>query len=180
MTAAKETKKQREQREREEIAAAAAAERFAELNRDDYAQLSPKPRRRAREAALLLLYGVDFGQDDFAHAGELLADIGLSDDNAAFASLLAANTTARLAELDQRIAGYTRQWDVERISAVDRCVLRLALYELFYLPDTPANIVINEAIELAKKFGSDDSGAFVNGVLDAIYNKELKQSNGEV
>ncbi|MEG1998008.1 MAG: transcription antitermination factor NusB, partial [Clostridiales bacterium] len=78
--------------------------------------------------------------------------------------------------LDDLLEKYARDWDVNRFAAVDKSILRLALFELLHPIDTPASIIINEAIELAKKFGAPDSSSFVNGILDNIYTKELKQT----
>jgi N utilization substance protein B len=70
--------------------------------------------------------------------------------------------------LDTLIRQYSEHWRLERMAAVDRNLLRVALYELLYQPDIPTKVVINEAVELAKRYGTDESGAFVNGILDRI------------
>jgi N utilization substance protein B len=75
---------------------------------------------------------------------------------------------AHLEELDALIARYSEHWRLERMTVVDRNLLRLAAYELLYQAKIPPKVVIIEAVELAKRFGSDDSGAFVNGILDQI------------
>jgi N utilization substance protein B len=93
-----------------------------------------------------------------------------------FADELVRGVDARRAELDARIALHARNWRVERMAAVDRNVLRIAVFELVHT-DTPDRVVIDEAIELARDFGSERSPAFVNGVLDAIA-RELREAGG--
>ena len=151
----------------EEIAA-----KFVVLNQEDYSQLAASPRRRAREAALALLFQIDMG-GDWQHAQTLLSDIGLKKSNAAFALALAQNADADRATSDPLISRYSREWSLERLAAIDRCVLRLAISELLRSPVEQANIIINEAIELGKKFGDENSGAYSNGVLDAIRLRDL-------
>ncbi|HEX8076284.1 MAG TPA: transcription antitermination factor NusB, partial [Chthoniobacterales bacterium] len=85
-----------------------------------------------------------------------------------FAQPLIDGMVAHLPELDERIARYTENYNIERISPVDRAVLRLAIYEMLYRDDIPPVVSINEAIELAKTFGGADSGRFVNGILDRV------------
>ncbi len=85
-----------------------------------------------------------------------------------FAQPLIDGMMAHLPELDERIARYTENYDIHRISPVDRAVLRLAIYEMLHRDDIPPVVSINEAIELAKTFGGPDSGRFVNGILDRV------------
>ena len=93
-----------------------------------------------------------------------LPDADLRD----FALSLVEGTCARLAEIDAHIRSAARNWDITRMAALDRNILRLAVYELAYCNDIPPKVAINEAIELAKKFGTEESGQFVNGILDKI------------
>ncbi len=86
----------------------------------------------------------------------------------AYLRKLSVGVAAHLEELDALIARYSEHWRLERMTVVDRNLLRLAAYELLYQAKIPPKVVINEAVELAKRFGSDDSGAFVNGILDQI------------
>jgi transcription antitermination protein NusB len=85
-----------------------------------------------------------------------------------FAARLADGTRQQVAAIDQRLQGVTRNWDLSRMATVDRNVLRMATYELMFCSDIPPKVVINEAIELGKKFSTANSGAFVNGILDRI------------
>ncbi len=92
-----------------------------------------------------------------------------------FANQLFENAAARAAELDQLIAAHVQHWSIERIAAIDRAILRLAASEL-RTRGTPAKVVLNEAVELAKTFSSEDAARFVNGVLDAIVKSAAKES----
>jgi N utilization substance protein B len=136
-------------------------------------------RRRAREFALQILYQLDVQEqlsDDqaiglfwrnFAASAEAeeaeAADLG---EIQPFAEKLVRGVRQHLAELDAQIQGASRNWRLERMARVDRNLLRLALYELKHMSEVPAKVAINEAIEIAKRFGTNDSSAFVNGILD--------------
>lgn len=86
----------------------------------------------------------------------------------AFASELVSGVVTHIAEIDSRIAEKSKHWSMARMARVDLNILRLAVFELLYRPDIPKNVTMNEAIEVAKKFGADDSASFVNGILDEI------------
>jgi N utilization substance protein B len=86
----------------------------------------------------------------------------------AFCLSLYDGVVAHQAEIDQRLAEAAENWRLPRMAAVDRNVLRLGAYEVLYVPDTPPNVVLDEAIELARRYGAADSSAFVNGVLDKM------------
>lgn len=96
-------------------------------------------------------------------------------DGRAFAERLVRGVTAERVRLDRTIAGSTENWRVERMAVVDRNVLRLAVWELLNEKDTPEAVVIDEAIEIAKRFGSERSGAFINGVLDAVRRRLVRE-----
>jgi N utilization substance protein B len=95
-------------------------------------------------------------------------DEPLPDDLAAFANSLAEGVAAHVAELDPLISEAAAHWRLERMNVVDRLVMRLAVYEFLYERDTPATVIINEALELARAFSSEEAVPFVNGVLDGI------------
>jgi N utilization substance protein B len=126
-------------------------------------------RRRARELALQLLYQNDLAatppEEIFRHTEEYL---NARPDVQEYASRLVLGTLARREDLDEMLSERSEHWRLGRMPAVDRNLLRLALYELLFEPDTPAAVVINEAVDIAKKFSTPSSGAFVNGVLDGI------------
>jgi len=122
-------------------------------------------RRNARELALQMLYA-----SDFQPSGTSSAPFWERMDPAAwaFAQRLVDGALARRDEIDTLIAGQAQNWRLDRMARIDRNVLRLATFELRYL-DTPRNVAINEAVEIAKKYGGEASGAFVNGILDRIH-----------
>jgi N utilization substance protein B len=134
-------------------------------------------RRRSREAALQVLYAVDVAQRDRPEptAQEMFesasAHFELPEGARAFAKELVLGVVAQREELDARIARHAAHWRVERMTAVDRNVLRLAAFELG-TSGTPTPVVIDEAVELARRFGGERSPAFVNGVLDALAREE--------
>jgi transcription antitermination protein NusB len=120
-------------------------------------------RREARERALGLLYEADAkGQE----ADEVLADLPVPPDP--FAVELVRGVAARSAEIDKLISAYSIDWALERMPVVDRTVLRMAVWELLARSDVPIGVVISEAVELAKRYSTDESGRFVNGVLASV------------
>jgi transcription antitermination protein NusB len=133
----------------------------------------PAGRRRAREAALQMLYQSEIGR---AGAHEAIVtfwpahdpDDEVDEELRTFANALVTDTIARLPEIDSLIAARAHNWRVERMAVIDRLVLRLAVAELLTHPGTPARVVINEAIELARRFSGDEAVPFVNGILDAV------------
>ncbi|MEZ4402803.1 MAG: transcription antitermination factor NusB [Kofleriaceae bacterium] len=133
-------------------------------------------RRRARALALQILFGLDDGVDPGV-VGDAVATWGdrfeleVDVDSLALAKTLveaAAADDDRRGRIDEVIAAGSRNWRLERMARVDRNILRLAVGELLHTPATPVRVVINEAVELAKRFGTAESSAFVNGVLDRI------------
>lgn len=141
------------------------------------------PRRKGRELAIQALYQCDLGSSTAEEAlGLFLPDeYGPDEDDAGsgtvpakalkYAQELIRGTLSNLSEIDGLIRGQAEHWRIERMPAVDRNILRLAIYEFLYEIDVPKLVVVDEAIELAKKFGSKDSGRFVNGLLDGLLKK---------
>jgi N utilization substance protein B len=99
-------------------------------------------------------------------AVDVLAALPVAPDE--YVVEVVTGVTAHAAELDEAITRYARNWDLDRMPALDRAILRLAAYELGHRPDVPRNVVINEAVELAKVFSTEESGKFVNGMLSAM------------
>jgi N utilization substance protein B len=120
-------------------------------------------RREARERALSLLYEADAKA---CPPDDVLADLPVPPDE--FAADLVAGVGTHLGEIDDCIRRFARGWALERMPVVDRTVLRMAIYELLHRPDVPTGAVISEAVELAKRYSTDDSGRFVNGMLSNI------------
>jgi len=126
-------------------------------------------RRRARECAVQMLFQIDLSGVEpaevyaqFWEAHDMEADVR------SFSQELVDGVVAARDKLDARIAAAAKHWRLERMAVVDRNILRMALYEMNRSPHTPAAVVIDEAIEVARRFGADESANFVNGVLDAL------------
>ena len=132
-------------------------------------------RRRARELALQLLYQFELtgASPDLMQANS--EDWrGATDGVREFANLLLEGALAHLGEIDDELTEQTAHWRLERLAAVDRNILRLAMYELLFHSDTPHAVVIDEAIEIAKKYGAEESARFVNGVLDGFVKRRAR------
>ena len=126
-------------------------------------------RHRAREVCFRVLYQADLLGEGFGAAWTArAAEERLSDDQRELVGDVMRVLAARLDEVDARLKEAAEHWPIDRIAATDRAVLRAAIAELIARPGTPARVVLDEAIELAKRFGSEESGRFVNGVLDRI------------
>jgi len=128
-----------------------------------------RKRTKAREIVLQFLYQQDLRKDDWlSNISDFEALNESEDDVANFAVSLMKGTLENIATLDDLISKSAQNWQLKRMSMVDRNVMRMAAYELIYEPDIPAKVSINEAINLAKKYSDEESGKFVNGILDKI------------
>ena len=151
-------------------------------------------RTRAREIAMQALFQLDLRGPEYVtefggsvagicrhelHAGEDFNEVGVTSTSdraltaaeqevVEFASQVVAGTLQHRDEIDKKLQGVTRNWDLRRMAIVDRNVLRMAVYELMFCSDVPPKVAINEAIEIGKKFSTANSGGFVNGILDRI------------
>jgi len=127
-------------------------------------------RRRSRELAVKVLFHLEFLNDDPATGFDLICNnFGSPENVRPFSEELVLGVCAHLKELDSLIGKASKNWRLERIAKVDRSILRLAVYELLHRDDIPPKVSINEAVDLGKKFGTEESGAFINGVLDNIH-----------
>jgi transcription antitermination protein NusB len=136
--------------------------------------VKPGPRHLARQAALQMLYQWEVGrvspEEAVARHWQIEQEVpDLPDTARRFAEDLAEGTIAKLEAIDVRIEAQARHWRLERMAVIDRLILRMAVYEFLYRPDTPRTVVIDEAIELARTFSEQDAVRFVNGVLDGIH-----------
>ncbi|HEY5658954.1 MAG TPA: transcription antitermination factor NusB [Myxococcota bacterium] len=142
-------------------------------------------RRQSRRVALQVLYALDLAASARSQPApgidevfeRVSSNFDLQEGARVFAKELVCGVAGCRGAMDARIASHSRHWRVERMAAVDRNVLRLAAYELIHT-DTPDSVVLNEAIELARDFGTERSPAFVNGVLDAIA-RELREQGAD-
>lgn len=134
-----------------------------------------RKRTQARELALKILYQADItgkavsvASEDF-FANEEISEKEIID----FCNILLKGVEKNLPDIDKKISGYALNWEFKRIAIIDRNVLRLGIFELRFANDIPPKVAINEAVELAKKFGDLDSSKFVNGILDNIHKTEI-------
>ena len=133
-----------------------------------------RKRTQAREFALQILYQHEMNPQPLE---ELLASFW--EENAtqpeevrSFANFLVRGTLDHITEIDEVLARYTENWQLNRMAAIDRNIMRFAVFELLYVEDIPPKVSINEAVNIAKKFSQEESGKFVNGVLDKINHTE--------
>jgi N utilization substance protein B len=137
-------------------------------------------RTKARECAFQILYQWEISREPIGRVTGLFWQVRSgTPPTRAMAERLAVGAQARVEELDAAIADAAANWRLERIAPVDRTILRLGAYELAAERDTPPAVVLDEAVELAKRFGEADSPGFVNGVLDAIRKKVRGPEGGE-
>ena len=138
-----------------------------------------RKRTHSREIVLQVLYQLEVRGNEVLNEIDTFCreqgkDAAISD----FATILAKGCIQKMKAIDQKITQLSEHWDLHRMPVVDRNVLRLACYELFYMDDIPPKVSINEAIDLAKKYSTEKSGLFVNGVLDKVYSTYIKNNEG--
>jgi N utilization substance protein B len=133
-----------------------------------------RKRTKSRESALKILYAIDITGDE---PKECIDKFWKGEDQndtevKTFANSLVLGTSSKRKEIDKMISERATNWQMERMAVIDRNILRLAAYELLYVEEIPPKVTINEAIDIAKRYGDSESGKFVNGVLDKI-NKDI-------
>ncbi|MFH1891011.1 MAG: transcription antitermination factor NusB [Candidatus Kuenenbacteria bacterium] len=137
-------------------------------------------RHLARTVAMQTLFEWDFNnRSQKLHEvyERNLHDFAPGLDDVAFVDSLVRGVTRNLEDIDSEIVKYAPDWPIDKITVIDRNILRLGIYELLFLKETPPKVVINESIEIAKTYGGDSSGRFVNGVLGAIYRDMEEEEN---
>jgi len=138
-------------------------------------------RRQGRELALQALYLSDISKIECADALQKLLNSEKWDDKTrTFAKLLASGTQENISNLDKIIMKYTDNWELNRMAALDRNLLRLSSFEILFESDTPISVIINEAVEIAKAYSTPDSGKFVNGILDKVKLERGKSTQSSV
>lgn len=132
-------------------------------------------RRRARELVLQALYEAEFSDRPAVQVvDEQIERRGPSDEGAERARELFLKTVEKRDDLDRIIHSFLQNWEFERVSLVDRNILRFALAEVLYFPDVPSSVIIDEAIEIAHRYSSDEAGGFINGLVDRFV-KEFRK-----
>lgn len=133
-------------------------------------------RRRARELAIQALFHLEFNPGDPGEGFDLICEnFHTRESVRPFSAQLVQGVYENQSDLDSLIISASRNWRLERMARLDKCILRLAAFEFLFMEDIPPKVSIDEAVEMGKKFGGDDSGSFINGVLDKIYNTLLQQ-----
>jgi len=133
-------------------------------------------RRRSREFALQVLYQIEIAKQDAIKVVAQFQDhffIGAERDD--FLERLVLGVSKHRQEIDRLIEQYSENWRLDRMNIIDRNILRLAAFELLYCKDIPPKVTLNEAIDLGKRYGTDDSGGFINGILDRIQNEAIRK-----
>jgi transcription antitermination factor NusB len=132
-------------------------------------------RRRARELAVQVLFHLEFSPDDPSEVFDLICEnFEAPESIREFSKMLVLGVCDKKERLDRAISQSSRNWRIDRMTRLDRSILRLAVFEMMFAPDIPARVSIDEAVEIGKIFGSEDSGRYINGVLDNIYNTIIK------
>src|SRR3972149_10143874 len=125
-------------------------------------------RRKSREYALQMLYQYDVSHQSAGLSDGFWADNEAPENIMEFSNILVDGVIKNLDKIDDKIRLSASNWSIERMAVVDRNILRMSVFELFYITDIPVKVTINEAIEIAKRFGEEESGSFVNGIIDRI------------
>ena len=134
-------------------------------------------RHKARELALQILFHLEYNPENPEDALTLICkNFKSSESDRIFSKKLVLGVFESIERIDTLISQSSKNWRMERMSYVDRSILRLGTFEMLYLDEVPPKVTIDEAVELGKKFGTEDSGAFINGILDNIFNR-LKQKD---
>ena len=133
-------------------------------------------RRNARKLAFYLLFQYDFvNNGDYEEVKNIFLTVNsddIAENDREYIISKTDGTMSHLAEIDELLGTYAKGWSVDRMSKVDKAILRLAVYEIKYAPDVPDGVAVNEAVELAKTYSSDEAPAFINGILGQILGSE--------
>ena len=135
-----------------------------------------RKRRKSREFALQVLYQLDITKQDVIKTLAQFQDhFSGNEERDNFMERLAIGVLEHCQEIDLLIEKYSENWRLDRMNIIDRAILRMATFELLYCEEIPPKVTLNEAIELGRQFGSEDSGSFINGILDRIQNEAVRK-----
>ena len=130
--------------------------------------------------AVQILFHLEFSHDDPSEVFNLICDnFDAPESIREFSKMLVLGVCEKKESLDRVISQASRNWRIDRMARLDRSILRLAAFEIMFIPEIPARVSLDEAVEIGKKFGSEDSGRYINGVLDNIYNTLIKNESNE-
>ena len=133
-------------------------------------------RRKSREFALQVLFQLDMTKQDAAYGfAQIKENFLKKEENVEFSERIVLGIVEHSKEIDHLIEQFSENWRIDRMSIIDRNILRMGIFELLYCEDIPPKVTINEAIDLGKKYGSEDSGSFINGILDRIQNEVVRK-----
>ena len=138
--------------------------------------LTPQQKRQARITAIQVIYAQEFQGSDIDNTMEYMLDPEdtPADDVITYSRHLCSLTSQHLHTIDELIKKRSKNWDFERITIIDRIILRMSLAEMLYEIEVPPKVSITEGVEIAKRFSTSDSSSFINGILDAVYNDLVK------
>lgn len=138
-------------------------------------------RRLARESAVEVLYRLDLVEDEpEAVIQEICVRKNPSEEAESYLRRIVQTVEKHRDEIDRVLKRNLKRWRLERVTFIDRAILRMGCAELLFFADVPPKVVINEAVEIAKKFGDDNAGKFVNGVLDGVFkNRDISEERGD-
>jgi len=132
-------------------------------------------RRRARELAIQVLFHLEFSPDDPSEVFDLICEnFDARKSIRDFSKRLVLGVCEKKKTLDKVISGSSKNWRIKRMARLDKSILRLAAFEIMFIEDIPPKVSLDEAVEIGKKFGGEDSGRYINGVLDNIYSTTVK------
>ncbi len=133
-------------------------------------------RRQSRESALQVLYQLEFTKENGPKAlAQWELHFSPQQQRDEFAERIVLGVLDHISEIDRLIEQFSENWRLERMAIIDRNILRMAIFELLYCHDIPPKVTLNEAIDLGKKYGTEDSGSFINGILDRILKEAIRK-----
>ena len=132
-------------------------------------------RRKSRESALQVLYQWDIEQPDDQKGAHFREHLSLKEEKDPFLEQIIQGVLEHCQEIDCLIERYSENWRLNRIAPIDRTILRMAIFELLFCEDIPPKVTLNEAVDLGKRYGSEHSGSFINGILDRILNEVVRK-----
>ena len=139
--------------------------------------LTPKQKRQARIITLQAIYAHEFNGSDLDDTCEFMLDEGNPpiENVIKYGKQLSNLIFQHAVKIDKLIKNRSKNWDIDRITLIDKLILRMALVEMIYMDEIPPKVSISEGVEIAKQFSTEDSSSFINGILDAVYNEMVKK-----